>query len=48
MTVRGEEGGSGEGGKRDEEEWPLKDVVFVEDVKSVLGNVISLLFSANI
>lgn len=40
MTVRGEEGNGGEN-KRDEEEWPLKDVVFVEDVKNVpLGNFI--------
>lgn len=39
MTVR-EEGSGGEN-KRDEEEWPLKDVIFLEDVKNVpLGNYI--------
>ena len=29
--------------KRDEEEWPLKDVVFVEDVKTVpVGKVLKV------
>lgn len=41
MTVR-EEGSGGEN-KRDEEEWPLKDVIFLEDVKNVpLGNLLSI------
>lgn len=43
MTVRGEEGSSNDGSKRDEEEWPLKEVVFLEDVKSVpLGRVLKV------
>ncbi|KAH9634156.1 hypothetical protein HF086_001358 [Spodoptera exigua] len=43
VTVRGEEGSSNDGSKRDEEEWPLKEVVFLEDVKSVpLGRVLKV------
>ncbi|XP_045510523.1 E3 ubiquitin-protein ligase UBR5 isoform X7 [Colias croceus] len=43
VTVRGEEGSSNDGTKRDEEEWPLKEVVFLEDVKSVpLGRVLKV------
>ncbi|RVE52936.1 hypothetical protein evm_002413 [Chilo suppressalis] len=43
VTVRGEEGSSNDGSKRDEEEWPLKEVVFLEDVKSVpMGRVLKV------
>lgn len=43
VTVRGEEGSSNDGTKKDEEEWPLKEVVFLEDVKSVpLGRVLKV------
>ncbi|XP_063372511.1 LOW QUALITY PROTEIN: E3 ubiquitin-protein ligase hyd [Cydia amplana] len=43
VTFRGEEGSSNDGSKRDEEEWPLKEVVFLEDVKSVpLGRVLKV------
>ncbi|XP_053600812.1 E3 ubiquitin-protein ligase UBR5 [Plodia interpunctella] len=43
VTVRGEEGSSNDGSKRDEEEWPLKEVLFLEDVKSVpLGRVLKV------
>lgn len=44
MTLRGDEGSSNDGqSKRDEEEWPLKEVVFLEDVKSVpLGRVLKV------
>ncbi|VVC87967.1 unnamed protein product [Leptidea sinapis] len=43
VTVRGEEGSSNDGTKRDEEDWPLKEVVFLEDVKSVpLGRVLKV------
>ncbi|KAG7304394.1 hypothetical protein JYU34_011334, partial [Plutella xylostella] len=45
VTVRGEEGSSNDGlaKQRDEEEWPLKEVVFLEDVKSVpLGRVLKV------
>jgi E3 ubiquitin-protein ligase EDD1 len=35
----------GELEKKDEEEWPLKDVVFIEDVKTVpIGKVLKVCF----
>lgn len=41
--MRGEEGSSNDGSKKDEEEWPLKEVVFLEDVRSVpLGEYLQI------
>ena len=34
---------------RDEEEWPLKDVIFVEDIKTVpVGKVLKVTMANNI